>query len=110
MDGLQKNVSSYYKEFSKYPSSSRDLSFIVNKSIASSSIENVIKSAAGKYFRDIQIFDDYEGKGIEKEKKSIAISVSWQSTKQTLKDADIDFAVERIVESMKRELGGELRV
>ena len=110
LNGLQKNVSSTYKEFSKFPSSSRDLSFIVNKSIASSSIENVIKSAAGKFFKDIEIFDVYEGKGIEEEKKSIAISVSWQSTKQTLKDSDIDSAVERIVNSIKKELGGELRV
>ena len=110
LEGLQKNVSSSYKEFSKFPSSSRDLSFLVNKSIASSSIENVIKSAAGKFFKDIEIFDVYEGKGIEEEKKSIAISVSWQSTKQTLKDYDIDSAVERIVNSMKKELGGELRV
>ena len=110
LEGLQKNVYSSYKEFSKFPSSSRDLSFIVNKSIASSSIESVIKSAAGKFFKDIEIFDVYEGKGIEEEKKSIAISVSWQSTKQTLKDYDIDSAVERIVNSMKKELGGELRV
>ncbi len=110
LNGLQKNTSSSYKEFSKFPSSSRDLSFIVDKSIASSSIENVIKSAAGKYFKDIEIFDVYEGKGIEEEKKSIAISVSWQSIKQTLKDSDIDSAVERIVNSMKKELGGELRV
>ena len=110
LNGLQKNVSSSYKEFSKFPSSSRDLSFIVNKSIASTSIENVIKSAAGKFFKDIEIFDVYEGKGIEEEKKSIAISVSWQSTKQTLKDYDIDSAVERIVNSIKKELGGELRV
>ena len=110
LEGLQKNVSSSYKEFSRFPSSSRDLSFIVNKSIASSSIENVIKSAAGKFFKDIEIFDVYEGKGIEEEKKSIAISVSWQSTKQTLKDYDIDSAVERIVNSIKKELGGELRV
>ena len=110
LEGLQKKVSSSYKEFSKFPSSSRDLSFIVNKSIASSSIENVIKSAAGKFFKDIEIFDVYEGKGIEEEKKSIAISVSWQSTKHTLKDYDIDCAVERIVNSIKKELGGELRV
>ena len=49
-------------------------------------------------------------KALNQEKKSIAISVSWQSTKQTLKDYDIDSAVERIVNSMKKELGGELRV
>ena len=110
LNGLQKNFSSSYKEFSKFPSSSRDLSFIVNKSIASSSIENIIKSSAGNFFKDIQIFDVYEGEAIGKENKSIAISVSWQSKKQTLKDSDIDSAVEKIVKSMKKELGGELRI
>ena len=110
LNGLQKKDLTSYKEFSKFPSSSRDLSFIVDKTIASSSIENVIKSAAGKFFKDFQIFDVYEGQGIEENKKSIAISVSWQSTKHTLKDSDIDSAVEKIVNSMKKELDGKLRV
>ncbi len=110
LDGLKKNISSPFKEFSKFPTSSRDLAFIIDKSIASTSIENVIKSSAGKFFRDIEIFDVYEGKGIEEDKKSIAISVSWQSMQQTLKDSDIDKSVQRIVNSVKKELGGELRV
>ena len=49
-------------------------------------------------------------RALNQEKKSIAISVSWQSATQTLKDSDVDSAVERIVNSMKKELGGELRV
>ena len=110
LDGLKKNTSSTYKNFSKFPSSSRDLAFIINKSISSSSIESVIKSSAGKFFKDIEIFDVYEGKGIDDNKKSIAISVSWQSMKQTLQDSDIDDAVERIVKSVKKELDGELRI
>ena len=76
----------------------------------SSSIENIIKSSAGKFFKDIEIFDVYEGKGIDDNKKSIAISVSWQSMEQTLQDSDIDAAVERIVNSVKKELDGELRI
>ena len=110
VDGLQKNISSTYKNFSKFPSSSRDLAFIINKNISSSSIESVVKSSAGKFFKDIEIFDVYEGKGIDDDKKSIAISVSWQSMKQTLLDSDIDVSVERIVNSIKKELSGELRI
>ena len=110
LDGLKKNTSSTYKNFSKFPSSSRDLAFIINKNITSSSLENVIKSSAGKFFKDIEIFDVYEGKGIDDNKKSIAISVSWQSMEQTLQDSDIDDAVERIVNSVKKELDGELRI
>ena len=43
-------------------------------------------------------------------KKSLAISVTWQSLNDTLKDSDIDDAVTKIVNSVKNQLDGELRV
>ena len=70
----------------------------------------VIKNSAGKYLREIKIFDVYQGKGIDDSKKSLAITISWQSMKQTLLDSDIDNDVEMIVSSVQKELGGELRV
>ena len=99
-----------YKQFSKYPTSSRDLAFIVNKTVNAGDIEEVIKSNAGESFKEIQIFDVYEGQGIDEHKKSLAISVTWQSLNDTLKDSDIDDAVTKIVNSVKNQLDGELRV
>ena len=55
------------------------------------------------------MFDVYEGKGIENNKKSLAFSLVWQSSKGTLLDSDIDKIVEKIVNSVKKELGGDLR-
>ena len=49
-------------------------------------------------------------KGVPEDKKSIALSVSWQSMEQTLVDSDIDNVIEKIVNSVKEELDGELRV
>ena len=99
-----------FKEFSKFPSSSRDLAFLINKEIDSFSLESVIKSSAGEYYKHLEIFDVYEGKGVDDLKKSMAISITWQSNKKTLLDSDIDKAVEKIVNSVRRELGGELRI
>ena len=99
-----------FKEFSKFPSSSRDLAFLINKEIDSFSVESVIKSSAGEYYKHLEIFDVYEGKGVDDLKKSIALSITWQSNTKTLLDSDIDKAVEKIVNSVKRELGGDLRV
>jgi len=110
LEELKLNSSRSYKEFSRYPSSSRDLAFILDKSITASSLEKVIESSAGEFFKNFEIFDVYQGKGVAENKKSIAISVSWQSMKQTLLDSDIDNAVEKIVNSVQKELGGELRV
>ena len=99
-----------YKQFSKYPKSSRDLAFIVNKTVNAGDIEEVIKSNAGESFKEIKIFDVYQGQGIDENKKSLAISVTWQSLNDTLKDSDIDDAVTKIVNSVKNQLDGELRV
>ena len=63
----------------------------------------------GKDLRSIDLFDVYEGKGIDDNKKSIAISLTWQSSKGTLIDSDIDTIVEKIVNSVKKELDGDLR-
>ena len=110
VDELELNSSVSYEEFSRYPSSSRDLAFILDQSITASSLETVVKSSAGEFFKNFEIFDVYQGKGVAENKKSLAISVSWQSMKQTLLDSDIENAVEKIVNSVQKELGGELRV
>ena len=59
--------------------------------------------------KDLELFDVYEGKGIDDNKKSIAISLTWQSSKGPLLDSDIDKVVEKIVNSVNQHLGGNLR-
>ena len=106
---INKAVTSFI-EFSKQPLTSRDLAILINKEITSEDLQQVIQSSAGKFFKDIKIFDVYQGKGIAEDKKSIALTVSWQSMKNTLLDSEIDQAVEKIVNSVKTKLGGELRI
>ena len=101
--------STIYRQFSKFPSSSRDLAFVVNKNIPASRVEEVIKSVAGKFFKDLKIFDVYEGSGVGEDKKSLALNITWQSLNTTLQDSDIDNAVIKIVNSVKNELDGDLR-
>ena len=98
-----------FKEFSKYPSSQRDLSFVVHKDVTSHALSALIMDKGGKDLKDLDLFDVYEGKGIDSSKKSIAISLTWQSSKGTLLDSDIDKIVEKIVNSVKKELDGDLR-
>ncbi len=98
-----------FTKFSKFPSIQRDLSFVVDKDITSHELSSLIKSKGGKYLTNLDLFDVYEGKGIEDNKKSLATSLIWQSSKTTLIDSDIDKVVEKIVNSVKKELDGDLR-
>ena len=110
VDNLKGKSLASFKEFSKFPSTSRDLAFLISKETSASSIQQIIESSAGDLFKEIKIFDIYQGKGVPEDKKSIALSVSWQSMEQTLVDSDIDNVIEKIVNSVKEEIDGELRV
>ena len=83
--------------------------FVVDKGITSDELSILIKEKGGKDLKSLNLFDVYEGKGIEDNKKSLATSLIWQSSKTTLIDSDIDKVVEKIVNSVKKELDGDLR-
>jgi len=110
INSLSKKSDSKFKSFSKFPSSSRDLAFLIDRGVDAENVQKTVAKSAGKFLKEISIFDIYEGEGIDPDKKSIALSVSWQSMNQTLLDSDIDRAVEKIINSVKKELGGELRI
>ena len=109
LDKLIFESSKSFEEFSKFPSSARDLAFVFDKEVNADEIKEVIQNSAGEFYKDLEIFDIYEGERIDAGKKSIALSISWQSSSKTLLDGDIDTAVEKIVNSIKKELDGTLR-
>ena len=83
---------------------------MIDRGVDAENVQKTVAKSAGKFLKEISIFDIYEGEGIDPDKNSIALSVSWQSMNQTLLDSDIDRAVEKIINSVKKELGGELRI
>ena len=109
LDKLIFESSKSFEEYSKFPSSARDLAFVFDKEVNADEIKEVIQNSAGEFYKDHEIFDIYEGERIDAGKKSIALSISWQSSSKTLLDGDIDTAVEKIVNSIKKELDGTLR-
>ncbi len=106
---LQTKSLQKFTKFSKFPSIQRDLSFVLSKDITSHELSLLIRSKGGKDLTNLDLFDVYEGKGVENSKKSLGISLTWQSFKGTLLDADVDKVVEKIVNSVKKELDGDLR-
>ena len=58
---------------------------------------------------DIKLFDLFKGGELQKNKKSLAFRLTWQSSKETLEDSYIDSAVDKIVKSLKNKFGAKLR-
>ena len=94
---------------SKYQSVERDFAFVVDKNIKASQIISIIKNCEPILIQSIDIFDVYEGDNIEKNKKSIALSVKLQSMDKTLDEKTIEAISQQIILSVQAKTGGTLR-
>jgi phenylalanyl-tRNA synthetase beta chain len=98
-----------HQELSKFPSSRRDLSMILNDDVSFESIKDLAFKLENKILLDVNLFDEYKGKNIEDNKKSFAISFTFNDSKKTLTDKVIDKIMEKLTEKYKTELGAVIR-
>lgn len=98
-----------YKEFSKFPSINKDIALVVDKKAISKDIEKVIKSAGGSLLTNIEVFDVYTGVGVGIDKKSIAYSLTFSDMKKTLTDEEINGLMDKIIDTVSKKCGAELR-
>ena len=87
----------------------RDFAFVVPRSVAAG---DMVKAAAGvdrKLITAVNVFDLYEGPGIDADKKSVALSVTLQPREKTLTDAEIEAVAGRIVAEVAKKTGATLR-
>ncbi len=96
------------KEFTHYnlQSVKRDFSFDVSADINSSILTNAIKSCDINLITDIKVFDQFI---LENSKKSLALEITLQPKKETLKDNEIDNICEKIIQAVEKATNGKLR-
>jgi phenylalanyl-tRNA synthetase beta chain len=98
-----------YKELPKYPAVKRDLSLLVDKNVLFTQIEQIAYETEKKLLREISLFDVYEGKHLEADKKSYAVSFLLQDETQTLTDSMIDRIMAKLIKNLGDKLGAKLR-
>ncbi|ACY40081.1 phenylalanine-tRNA ligase subunit beta [Blattabacterium sp. (Blattella germanica) str. Bge] len=98
-----------YIPFSKYPTSRRDLSLLVDKTISFEKINQLIKKKESHIIRKIKIYDFYESENLPQSKKSYTISFFFESQKETLTEKIINNSMKKIEFFLKKELKAEIR-
>ena len=98
-----------YKEISKFPNIKKDVAFVVDKNIISKDIEKVIKNAGGSLLIDIEVFDVYTGSNVADDKKSIAYSLTFNDSKKTLTDEEVNNLMEKVIENVSKKFSAEIR-
>jgi len=87
----------------------RDFAFVVDAGVEAASVIKAAFAAEKGLIVDVSLFDVYEGKGVGEGKKSLAINVVLQPADKTLTDADIDAVADKVIASVVKATGGELR-
>jgi phenylalanyl-tRNA synthetase beta chain len=98
-----------FSELSKFPEVRRDIAIIVDESVTGDQVMNVIREKGGENLTDLTLFDIYRGKGIEIQRKSLALGLTFRDSSRTLKDEDINKIIDQVIESLSASCGATLR-
>ena len=97
-----------FKEISKFPTIKKDIAVLVDRDTQSKEVETYIKKKAGKLLLDIKVFDVYEGKNIDENKRSIAYSLTFGTQDRTLSDDEVNTIFDNIINDLSNK-GIEIR-
>ncbi|MBP1312897.1 UNVERIFIED_ORG: phenylalanyl-tRNA synthetase beta subunit [Herbaspirillum seropedicae] len=113
-EALQERDLPSYSEISKFPAVSRDIALVVKHTVGAQQLLDVF--AAEKQanpdcsiLQALVLFDEYHGKGLEADEKSLAFRCTLQDTQNTLQDDKVDLAVNALVAAASAKLGARLR-
>lgn len=98
-----------YRRISRFPMVFRDISVVINDEIPSAKVEKTIRAAGGHLLASVRLFDVYVGKEIEKHCKSLSFGLTLQSSSRNLTDREVEAVLGRIVTTLQKKLGGQLR-
>lgn len=111
---LQQRDVPMYHEISKFPAVSRDIAVVVKQMVPMQDLVDTFlaerqSNPACAIMQAIVLFDEYRGKGLENDEKSLAFRFTLQDTQSTLHDDKVDAAIAAFVASVEKKHGARLR-
>lgn len=107
---LEKTVQ--HKQFEPipvFPPCLRDMAVVVDKELPVGKMLASAAQAGGALLKKVEVFDIYAGGQIPDGKKSVALSLAFQSSEKTLTDLDTQKTWDKILRRMEKEFKAVLR-
>src|SRR3989344_2436624 len=99
-----------YKEVSKYPAITRDISFVVNKDFIPNNYFELIRDLGGDLVEQVELIDKYEdSKKFGSDKISYTYRIVYRSMERTLKSGEVDAIQDKVYKQTAEQFNVELR-
>lgn len=98
-----------FREVSRFPQIRRDISVSVPEQVAYAALRERVSLVSGDLLQQISLFDLYQGKGVEKGRKSVALGLILQDLSRTLTDEDADRVVHAVLADLQSNLDARIR-
>ncbi|AEK61339.1 phenylalanine--tRNA ligase subunit beta [Collimonas fungivorans] len=111
---LQQRQVPAYVEISKFPAVVRDLAVVVKQAVYAQDLLDVFAAEqqgnpACRILQAIVLFDEYHGKGLENDEKSLAFRFTLQDTENTLQDDTVEAAMSALIAAVSKVPTARLR-
>ncbi len=111
MEVLSEHISDdvAYREFSRYPESSRDVAFVIDSNVEVGAMLDIALATGEDLLERVRIFDVYAGAGIPEGKKSLGLRFTYRSDAATLTDDTVNRVHSKIVHHIIDQTGAQIR-
>lgn len=105
-----KDINSKFAPVSKYPETSRDISFIIDKSVNLNNYYEIVRDFAENLIEEVKLIDEFEStEKFGADKKSYTFRIVYRSPERTLTNEEVNKIQEEIRETTKKDLSAVLR-
>ncbi len=98
-----------FRRLPSHPPIDRDLALLVPHAQAAGAVASAIARHGGELLEDVTLFDVYAGEGIPSGVRSLAFRLRFRSPERTLKDTEVDRAIQALLGELEEELGVQPR-
>ena len=98
-----------YASLPRYPSVVRDISLLLNRSIALDDLLNAVKEKHVADFRGVKLVGTFEGGNIPLSKRSVTLRLEYRSDERTLRDEEVEERHAQLTSSLLETFSAQQR-
>ena len=100
-------------EISKFPAVQRDIAVVVEQSIPSQKLMDVMRAQRQQFVQGIELFDEFrpqkETSSMTLNEKSLAFRVTLVNDQNTLQDSQVEACMSALINALQKECKARLR-